>query len=323
MSSSQQPKLLDQVRQVCRTRHYSIRTERAYVNWIKRFILFHGKQHPLDLNEQHVRAFLIYLANERQVAAATQNQALNAIVFLYRRVLHQALGDIEPFDRAKRSRRLPVVLSREEVQQVIQQLDGVPRLVVGLLYGSGLRLMEALRLRVKDIDFAYHRLIVRDGKGAQDRYTLLPDILEKPLRRQLRHTQWVHEGDLEAGYGDVYLPYALARKYPNAGKQWGWQYVFPAPQRAVDPQSGQTRRHHLLNRTVQKTVKRAVRSAGLTKTASCHTFRHSFATHLLEDGADIRTVQELLGHKDVRTTMIYTHVLQRGLPTRSPLDALA
>jgi integron integrase len=214
------------------------------------------------------------------------------------------------------------VLSQDEVQAILAHLEEVPRLVAGLLYGSGLRLMEALRLRIKDLDFAYHRVIVQDGKGAQDRYTLLSDSLTQPLRRQLQHARWLHEGDLKAGFGKAYLPTALARKYLLAHMEWGWQYVFPASSRSVDPRSDHVRRHHLLDRTVQKAVKHAVRTAGITKPASCHTFRHSFATHLLEDGADIRTVQELLGHKDVRTTMIYTHVRQRGLPTRSPLDAL-
>jgi integron integrase len=294
----------------------------TYQTVSKQFILFHNKQHPLNLSEEHVRNFLTYLANQRQVAASTQNQALNAIVFLYRRVLRRALKEIEPIDRAKRPRRLPVVLSQDEVQAILAHLEEVPRLVAGLLYGSGLRLMEALRLRIKDLDFAYHRVIVQDGKGAQDRYTLLSDSLTQPLRRQLQHARWLHEGDLKAGFGKVYLPTALSRKYLLAHMEWGWQYVFPASSRSVDPRSDHVRRHHLLDRTVQKAVKHAVRTAGITKPASCHTFRHSFATHLLEDGADIRTVQELLGHKDVRTTMIYTHVRQRGLPTRSPLDAL-
>ena len=316
------PRLLDQVRAVCRARHYSIRTERTYVNWIRRFVCFHGKRHPCRLGAAHVRSFLTYLAVERHVAAATQNQALNAIVFLYRRVLKQELGEIGPFDRAKDARRLPLVLSRREVQAVIAQLDGTPRLVAELLYGSGLRLLEALRLRVKDLDFDYLRIVVRSGKGPKDRYTMLPQALVAPLQRQLRKVQVVHEEDLEAGYGAVHLPYALAQKYPTAARELGWQYVFPAPRRALDPRAGVLRRHHVLDRSMQKHVKQAVRRAGLTKPASCHTFRHSFATHLLEDGADIRTVQALLGHKDVRTTMIYTHVLGRGLATRSPLDAL-
>ncbi|QXD14403.1 integron integrase [Rhodocaloribacter litoris] len=314
------PRLLDQVRSVCRTRHYSISTERAYVQWIKRFIYFHGKRHPAQLGASHVREYLSFLAEVRQVAASTQNQALNALVFLYRHVLHRELGDFGGYARARRPRRLLVVLTRHEVGDVLSHLIGPPGLVVQLLYGSGLRLLEALRLRVKDLDFGYRQLVVRDGKGGKDRITLLPDRLHGPLQRQWQRVRLLHEEDLEAGFGEAPLPYALARKYPNAGYSEGWQYVFPASQRSRDPRSGVLRRHHLHPSVIQKAVRKAGRQANLSKPVTCHTFRHSFATHLLEDGYDIRTVQELLGHKDVRTTMIYTHVLNRGTTVRSPLD---
>ena len=268
-----------------------------------------------------IRAFLIQLAVQGQVAASTQNVALQALLFLYRHVLKQpfpALGEIE---HAKKSRRVPVVFARQEVTKVLAQLVGIPHLMASLLYGAGLRLMECVRLRVKDIDFAYRQLTVRDGKGAQDRVTMLPQSLEEALQRQLARTKLLHEEDLAAGYGEVYLPYAFARKDPHAGTSWEWQYVFPASKRSIDPRSGQERRHHISETVLQKAVKQAIRQAGLDKRGSCHTLRHSFATHLLEDGYDIRTVQELLGHKDVRTTMIYTHVLQRGgRGVCSPLD---
>lgn len=317
-----QPRLLDLVRTACRLRHYSRRTETAYVQWVHRYVLFHGKRHPDELGTEHIRAFLTHLAVDGQVAASTQNQALNALLFLYRNVLGRDVEDEIGFTRAQLPRRLPVVLSPGEVRAVFEHLAGTPRLVAGLLYGSGLRLMEALRLRVQDVDFEYDQLVVRRGKGARDRYTMLPAQMHTPLRRHLQRVRRLHERDLREGFGDVYLPDALRRKYPESGKAWGWQYVFPSKRRSVDPRSGVERRHHLSESTIQKAVRRAVRRAGIDKPASCHTFRHSFATHLLENGADLRTVQELLGHKDVRTTQIYTHVLQRGVATRSPLDEL-
>ena len=321
---SRSPRLLDRVRVAIRRLHYSIRTEDAYVQWAKRFILFHGKRHPDDMGEPEIVAFLNHLAVEGQVAASTQNQALSALLFLYKVVLDRDLDwfskDLVP---AKRPERLPVVLTRDEVRAVMSHLDGVHRLAAGLMYGSGLRLMETLRLRVKDIDFGQNHLVVREGKGDKDRVTVLPATLVDALRLQIAAVCVLHRQDLADGYGRVHLPHALAIKYPDADRSPGWQYVFPSPKRAVDPRSGVIRRHHLAESAVQKMVKGAVRRAGLTKPASCHTFRHSFATHLLENGSDIRTVQELLGHADVRTTMIYTHVLQRGpMGVRSPADVL-
>lgn len=313
-------KLLDQMRRACRTKHLSIRTEKAYTRWVRRFVLHHGR-HPRDLYEADVQAFLAYLALEDQVAASTQNQALSALLFLYAHVLGRPLGDLGEIVRAKRPKRLPVVLTRVEVKATLNHLQGTHHLVSSLLYGSGLRLLEGLRLRVKDVEFSYSQIIVRDGKGQKDRVTVLPESLSEPLKRHLQKVKLLHEDDLDEGYGAVYLPYALARKYPASARSWGWQYVFPSSKRSNDPRSGVERRHHLSEKTIQKAVHRAVKQAGLTKPASCHTFRHSFATHLLQDGADIRTVQELLGHKDVRTTMIYTHVMGRGVAVKSPLDA--
>ena len=314
-------KLLDQVRAAARLRHLSLRTEEAYVNWIKRYILFHGKRHPAEMGADEVRAFLTHLAVEGRVAAATQNVALCALLFLYRGVLKVELGHVEEIERARGPHKLPVVFSRAEVAAVLGRLTGEQRLVARLLYGAGLRLMEALRLRVKDVDFEAARLVVRDGKGEKDRVTLLPQALHEELRLQLARARRRHEGDLAEGFGEVFLPYALARKYPNAAADWRWQYVFPSARRSADPRSGQVRRHHLSAESVQRAVAAAVRAAGLTKAGSCHTFRHSFATHLLEDNYDIRTIQQLLGHSDVRTTMIYTHVAGRGvLGVRSPLD---
>ena len=315
------PKLLDQVREAIRLKHYSIRTEEAYVNWIKRYIFFHNKRHPKDMGTPEIEAFLTHLAVKRNVAASTQNQALSALLFLYREVLHIDLeGPIDAI-RAKQPKRLPTVLTRNEVFKVIGFLSGTHQLMAKLLYGSGLRLMECVRLRVKDVDFAQHQLIVRDGKGMKDRVTMLPDTLVAPLQEHLRHVKLIHEQDLAKGYGSVYLPYALERKYPNANREWIWQYVFPARKLSKDPRSRAIRRHHTAESSLQKAVRKAARSAGINKRVSCHTFRHSFATHLLENSYDIRTVQELLGHKDVRTTMVYTHVLNRGgLAVRSPLD---
>lgn len=313
-------KLLDQMRDIIRTKHYSYRTEETYLDWARRYILFHQKRHPTEMGATEIQVFLAHLASERRVAASTQNQALSAILFLYREVLHK---EIEPvlLSSAKRPERLPTVLTHEEVLHVINHLSGAHKLMAQLLYGSGLRLMECIRLRIKDIDFEYKTITVRDGKGEKDRVTPLPDTITADLKRQMERARILHEQDLAEGYGEVYLPDALQRKYPNAARDLLWQYIFPAARRALDPRSGVERRHHLDETALQRTVKQATQKAGLHKRVSCHTFRHSFATHLLQNGYDIRTVQELLGHKDVRTTMIYTHVLQRGgLAVKSPLD---
>lgn len=318
---SVKPRLMDQVRDAIRLRHYSIRTEEAYTQWIRRFILFHNKRHPQDMGEVEVESFLTYLAARKNVAAATQGQALSALLFLYRHVLKIELGWLDDIQRAKKPKRLPVVLSREETQKLLNFLHGDKWLICSLLYGSGLRLMEGLRLRVQDIDFSLGQINVRDGKGKKDRVTMLPKSLIPSLQRQLQKVQSIHTQDLAAGLGDVYLPYALAKKYPHAGREWRWQYAFPSTLRATDPRSGVVRRHHLAESSVQKAVKQALQSAAIPKLASCHTFRHSFATHLLEAGTDIRTIQELLGHVDVSTTMIYTHVINRGgQGVLSPLD---
>ena len=317
----QEPRLLDQLRNVLRRRHYSIRTEEAYVAWVRRYVLFHHVRHPQEMGADEVEAFLNDLAVNQLVAASTQNQAYSALLFLYEAVLCQPLERPIQALRAKQPERLPTVLTPEEVRHVLSHLSGVYVLMAQILYGSGLRLMECVRLRVKDLDFAQRQIIVRTGKGAKDRVTMLPDSVRALLQEHLRHVKSVHEQDLQAGYGQVYLPYALERKYPNASREWGWQYVFPADQRSLDPRSGILRRHHIDETSLQKAVRAAVKKSKLSKHASCHTFRHCFATHLLEHGYDIRTVQELLGHKDVRTTMIYTHVMNRGaLAVRSPLD---
>jgi integron integrase len=321
-------KLLDQVRDAARLKHYSIRTEQAYVNWIKRYILFHNIRHPKEMGNSEIEVFLTHLAVKENVAASTQNQALSALLFLYREVLRQELGPIDAL-RAQKPKRLPTVLTREEVHRVLAQLSGTRRLMAQLLYGSGLRLMECMRLRVKDVDFGQHQIVVRDGKGNRDRVTMLPESLVTPLQEHLLRVKRLHDEDLARGHGAVYLPYALERKYPNANREWIWQYVFPSERLSKDPRSGVMRRHHLHESSLQKAVRNAAKRAGLNKHVTCHTFRHFlrqaqdklFATHLLENGYDIRTVQELLGHKDVKTTMIYTHVLNRGgLAVRSPLD---
>jgi integron integrase len=318
------PRLLDQVRNKIRLKHYSIRTEQSYVNWIKRFIFFHNKRHPKEMGHKELGEFLTYLAVQRKVSASTQNQALNAIVFLYHEVLGQELGKIGEFQRAKSPIRVPLVLTAEEVQRVLSHLEGEKKLMSGLLYGAGLRLMECLRLRVKDLDFGYEQISVRDGKGRKDRVTMLPGALIEPLKIQLKKVKKYFSLDIEEGFYGVSMPEALSRKYPNAAREWAWQYVFPASKRGIDPRSGAVKRHHIHETVLQRAVKQAVRSAGIPKPATCHTFRHSFATHLIEDGYDIRTVQELLGHKDVSTTMIYTHVLNRGgKGVRSPLDRSA
>jgi len=317
----QQPKLLDRLRDAIRLRHYSIRTEQAYLQWVRRFIIFHKKRHPDEMGPSEVEGFLTHLAVEGRVAAATQNQALNAIVFLYKELLKRDLGQFEHLVWAKRNPRVPVVLTVDEVKAVLGRIDGVTGLMARVLYGSGLRLMECCQLRVKDVDFAYRQITVRDGKGRKDRVTVLPVSLVEPLKTHLKGVKPVHDQDLADGFGAVYLPNALERKYPNANRECGWQYVFPASKRSVDPRSGVMRRHHVDPSMLQRAVKTAVRAAELTKPATCHTFRHSFATHLLANGSDIRTVQELLGHQDVSTTMIYTHVLkQGGLGVKSPLD---
>ncbi len=315
------PKLLDQVRHTLRRMHYSIRTEETYVNWIKRLILFHHKRHPKDMDVPEIEAFLTHLAVNENVAPSTQNQAFSAILFLYRHVLKQELHGTIDAVRAKKEARLPVVMSKDEVQRLIAHLPPEYQLIARVLYGSGIRLMEGVRLRVKDIDFAQHQIIVRDGKGGRDRVTLLPDSLIAPLKKQLQYAKALHEKDLAEGYGAVSLPHALARKYPNADKEWGWQFVFPSYKLSADPHTSIIHRHHIHKSSLQKVVRRAAKAAHIHKSVGCHTFRHSFATHLLEAGYDIRTIQELLGHKSVETTMIYTHVINRGaMAVRSPLD---
>jgi integron integrase len=321
--SSAKPKLLDQVRQAIRTRHYSDRTEKAYVHWIKRYIFFHNKRHPQEMAEAEISQFLSGLATDGRVSASTQNQALNALLFLYREVLGKNIGYVDGVVRAKRQPRLPTVLTRDEIKAILSQLQGVEWLMAAILYGAGVRLMECCRLRVKDVDFSRNQITVRSGKGNKDRYTMLPLATKDPLIKQLGIAKRQHELDAERGMGRVVLPNALDRKYPNAGKEWGWQWVFPATRYYVDRSTGVQYKHHLHESVIQKAVKEAARRAGLTKPATCHSLRHSFATQLLEDGYDIRTVQELLGHKDVSTTMIYTHVLNRGgRGVLSPADRL-
>jgi integron integrase len=311
-TAARQPRLLDRVRDLIRIKHYSIRTEQAYLQWIRRYIIFHRKQHPQNLGGEHLIEFLSDLAVRGKVAAATQNQALHAILFLYREVLRIDLPWIDNVQRAKRAEHIPVVLTRREVAAVLAQLEGTVWLMASLTYGGGLRLLECLRLRIKDLDFDRCELTVREGKGGKDRVTVLPRSLVDPLRTHCARVRQLHERDLGEGFGRVYLPFALDRKYPNADREWGWQYVFPASRRSTDPRSGIERRHHASPDVLQRAIKGAVRNAGIAKPASVHTLRHSFATHLLEAGYDIRTVQELLGHSDVKTTMIYTHVLNRG-----------
>jgi integron integrase len=313
--------LLDQVRGKIRLKHYSLRTEQTYVDWIKRFIRHFDKRHPRDLGAAEVEAFLTHLAVAGKVAASTQNQAKSALLFLYREVLEAELPWLDNVQQAKAPKRLPVVLTRAEVHAVLSRLHGLHWLVASLLYGTGMSLMESLRLRVKDVDFSRGEILVRDGKGFKDRVTMLPERLAAPLTEHLAGVRALHDRDLADGGGEVSLPYALARKYPSAGREWCWQFVFPAGGLSVDPRSGAVRRHHLYDQSVQRALKQAVRDAGLVKPATPHTLRHSFATHLLEGGYDIRTVQELLGHADVATTMIYTHVLNRGgRGVVSPLD---
>jgi integron integrase len=304
-----------------RTRHYSVRTEEAYVGWIKRFIFFHGKRHPLQISQPEIAQFLSALAVKEHVSASTQNQALCALLFLYREVLGQDIGWLQDVVRAKRPRRLPVVPTRQEVKMLLGALQGVNRIMASLLYGAGLRLLECLRLRVKDIDFGTNQVVVQEGKGNKDRVTMLPAIVRAPLVAHLERVRPLHEQNLARGFGRVYLPDALRRKCPTAAKEWGWQWVFPASRVTVDPRSGERRRHHVDESVLQRAIKEATRKVGLAKPVGCHTLRHAFATHLLEEGYDIRTIQELLGHRDVSTTMIYTHVLNRGgKGVYSPID---
>ncbi|OGB92016.1 MAG: integrase [candidate division NC10 bacterium RIFCSPLOWO2_02_FULL_66_22] len=317
------PKLLDQVRERIRVKHYSLRTEDAYLHWIRRFIFFHGKRHPREMGAPEAEAFLSHLATAGRVAPSTQNQALSALLFLYREVLALELPWLDGVVRAKRSQHVPVVLSENEVRALLARLDGTKWLVASLLYSTGMRLLEGLRLRVKDVDFERREITVRDGKGAKDRRTMLSERLLEPLRTHLAKVRELHEQDLVEGFGDVHLPFALARKYPKAGRSWPWQYVFPSGSRSTDPLDGVIRRHHLDEKIVQRAVSSAGRAARIAKPVSPHILRHSFATHLLAAGYDIRTVQELLGHSDVSTTMIYTHVLNKGgRGVTSPLDRL-
>ena len=317
------PKLLDQVRQRIRTRHYSRRTERAYLHWIKRYIFFHDKRHPVEMGAAEVTRFLTSLAVRDRVAASTQNQALNALLFLYREILEVDLPWLDGLVRAKRPEHLPVVLTRDETHALLEALDGVPRLMALLLYGAGLRLLECCHLRVQDVDFGRNHITIREGKGSKDRVTMLPGAVRAPLAQHIERVRRVHARDLARGAGWVELPWALGRQDPKAGREWGWQWVFPATPFYVDRSPGQRRRHHLHESVVQRAMREAALKAYLVKRATCHTLRHSFATHLLEDGYDIRTVQELLGHRDVSTTMIYTHVLNRGpAAVRSPVDRM-
>jgi integron integrase len=320
----QPPKLLDQLRIAIRVRHYSLRTEQSYVDWVRRFILFHGKRHPAEMGAAQVEAFLSYLATERHVAAATQQQAKAALLFLYKEVLRVDLPWLDEVVTARASRRLPVVLTQHEVASLLQQMPSGPlALVASLLYGTGMRLLEGLRLRVKDVEFTRREIIVREGKGNKDRVTVLPDNLIAPLQEQLARARSLHQADLAAGRGEVFLPGALDIKKPVAARAWGWQWVFPSPVLSIDPRTGVERRHHMNEASVQKLVSLAAKRAGIGKPCTPHVLRHSFATHLLQAGYDIRTVQELLGHADVKTTMIYTHVLMKGgRGVRSPLDGL-
>jgi len=315
------PRLMEQIRAEIRARHYSRWTEDAYVHWIRRFIVFHGRRHPRELGAPEVSAFLIWLAVEQHVAASTQNQALSGVLFLYRHVLRLDIGVVELLPRARMPTKVPVVLSPAEVREVLDRLSGVPRIVATLLYGAGLRLQECLELRVKDLDFERREITVRRGKGQKDRRVMLPDAVRKALEEHLEEVRRIHQADLAAGYGRVVLPGALDRKYPNACADWLWQFIFPAGRICRDERFGPPTRFHLHESVVQRAVTEAGRKVGLAKRVGCHTFRHSFATHLLESGYDIRTVQELLGHADVSTTMVYTHVLNRGgLGVKSPID---
>lgn len=321
MNTLPKSKLLQQVSNKIRFKHYSIRTEKSYLSWIKRYILFNQKRHPKDMGESEIRKFLNHLAVDRFVSASTQNQALHALLFLYKEVLQKDIGRIEKIERARYTRRLPVVFTQPEARVVLSHLSRISYLICSLLYGSGLRLNEALSLRIKDIEFDYMQIIVRDGKGSKDRVTILPETSFDLLQSQIISVKKLHNNDTANGFGEVTLPGALIRKYPNAGKEFIWQYIFPSKRFVKDEKTGELYRHHIYPTTIQKAVKIAMRKTGINKHGTPHTFRHSFATHLLQDGYDIRTVQELLGHKDVRTTMIYTHVMKKGgFGVRSPLD---
>ena len=316
------PKLLDVFRDALRVKHYSARTEDTYVTWVKNFILFHKKRHPREMGAEEIGQFLTHLASQKEVSASTQNQAFSAILFLFRHTLHIELDEtaLARF-RPQRSHTVPTVLSKAEVNRLLASLTGTSKLIAQVMYGGGLRVMETLRLRVKDIDFDNHQIVVRDGKGENDRFTILPDSLIKPLRLHLEHIKLIHQKDLQDGFGAVHLPMALEQKYMQANREWIWQYVFPANDLARDKRTGITRRHHIHETVIQRAIREAARKAKIDKHVTPHTLRHSFATHLLQGGYDIRTIQELLGHKDLKTTMIYTHVLQRGgLAVKSPLD---
>lgn len=316
-------KLLAAVRAEIRRKNYSYRTEQAYVGWIKRYIRFHNLQHPKKLSEGHLIDYLTWLSNKRNVAASTQNQAFCAILFLYEHVLHQPMKSLDNFDRAKKPKKLPVVMNKKEIRKVFQHLTGTTNLICGLLYGAGLRISECLRLRVQDIDFEYNQIHVRSGKGLKDRVTILPQSFRNALKIHIKKVALLHKNDLQKGYGEALLPKALSKKYPAENKKLSWQYLFPSPKISKDPRSGLVHRHHISDTSIQRKVRDAVDKSDIKKHATSHTFRHSFATHLLEDGYDIRTVQELLGHKNVSTTMIYTHVLNRGgKGVKSPVDGL-
>jgi integron integrase len=314
-------KLLDQVRDQLRLKHYSYKTEKAYIYWIRKYILHHKKRHPLEMGEKEISEFLSFLATHENVAASTQNQALNAIVYLYKHVLNSQVGSLKNLVWAKKPKRIPVVLTVKEVHTVLRHLSGIPQLIASLLYGSGLRLSEALRLRIQDLDFTNQQLLIRNSKGNKDRITVLPAKIIPALKNHLEKVKELHQKDIANGFGQVNLPFALDKKYPTAGKSWLWQYVFPASRISNDPRSGRSVRYHLHESVTQKAIARAAKSSGIPKRISSHTFRHSFATHLLESGYDIRTVQQLLGHKHLDTTMIYTHVMRKGaLGVKSPLD---
>ncbi len=315
------PRLMDQVREALRVHHYSLRTEQSYLQWIKRYILFHGKRHPREMGPKEVADFLTHLAVQRNVSASTQNQALAGILFLYKKVLKLDIGWVEEVVRAKTAKRLPVVIDHEVVIRLLNELTGTHKLMAYLIYGSGLRLMECLRLRIKDVDFEYNQLLIRAGKGNKDRAAILPRKLHEPLKQQIALARRYFELDRQEGAPGVELPYALERKYPNAGKEWPWFWLFPAKNHSEDPRSGTIRRHHLYPHTLQRKIRDAAHKLGLSKPVSVHTLRHCFATHMLENGYDLRTIQELLGHNDIRTTQIYTHVIKRGASgARSPLD---
>ncbi len=320
IQNKQQPKLLDQVRNTLRANHYSVKTEESYISWIKRFILFNNKIHPEKLGAEAIRNYLNFLAIDKHVSSSTLNQALQGILYLYKNVLNKDVGWIDDIKHNTRIKHLPVVFSKKEVNKIFENLEGIPKLVISLLYGGGLRLSEALNLRIKDIDFDYKQIIVRDGKGEKDRHTILPMTIMQELKKHLNDVYLQHKKDLMNSKGETILPYALAKKYPNAGKEFGWQYAFPADKFIKEKESGLIFRWHIHESTIQRAVKDAIKKAGITKQGSPHTFRHSFATHLLENGYDIRTIQELLGHQSVKTTMIYTHVLNKGIGVKSPLD---